>query len=64
MMSQRQCRRCRKQTSEALTVEGKDHVLRLLPFCDSCRDKMMREGVIPRVVADLDDYCGGRPAAI
>ncbi len=53
-MSQPKCRRCRKQTSEALTVEGKDHVLRPLPFCESCRDVMMREGVIPRFGADLD----------
>jgi hypothetical protein len=54
-MSQPKCRRCRKQTSEALTVEGEDHMLRPLPFCQSCRDEMMRQGVIPRAVADLNE---------
>jgi hypothetical protein len=54
-MSQPKCRRCRKQTVEALTVEGEDHMLRPLPFCQSCRDEMMREGVIPRIVADLNE---------
>jgi hypothetical protein len=53
-MSQPKCRRCRKQTSEALTVEGEDPVRRPLPFCESCRHEMMREGVIPRMAADLD----------
>jgi hypothetical protein len=48
-MSQPKCRRCRKQTSDAPMVEDK------LPFCESCRDQMMREGVIPRLVADLDE---------
>jgi hypothetical protein len=55
MMSEPKCRRCRKLTSEALTVEDKDHMVRPLPFCESCRDEMMREGVIPRIVADLDE---------
>jgi hypothetical protein len=54
-MSQPRCRRCRKQTSEALTAEGNDHLLRRLPFCESCRQEMMREGVIPRIRADLDE---------
>jgi hypothetical protein len=53
-MSQPKCRRCRKQTSEALTVEDEDHMLRPLPFCERCRKEMLREGVIPRFVADLD----------
>jgi len=54
-MSQPTCRRCRKRTSEALAVEGKDHMLRPLPFCERCCDEMMREGVIPRIAADLDE---------
>ena len=57
-MSQSKCRRCRKQTSDAMTVEGQDRMLRPLPFCASCCDEMMREGVIPRVVADLDEPVG------
>jgi len=53
-MSQPRCRRCRKQWPEALTVESEDQTLRPLPFCDSCRGEMMREGVIPRMAAELD----------
>jgi hypothetical protein len=53
-MSQPKCRRCRKQTYEALTVEGEEDCLRPLPFCESCRHEMLREGVIPRIAADLD----------
>jgi hypothetical protein len=52
-MSEPRCRRCRKPT-----VEGEDHMLRQLPFCESCRDEMKREGVIPRNVADLDESVG------
>jgi hypothetical protein len=64
MMNQPKCRRCRKQTSEAPTVEGKDHMVRPLPFCEGCRDEMMREGVIPRFAADLDECRAGEPATI
>jgi hypothetical protein len=54
-MSQLKCRRCRKQTSETPTLDGEDRMLRRLPFCESCRREMMREGVIPLIVADLNE---------
>ena len=53
-MSQPKCRRCRKQWAAALAVEGEDRMLSPLPFCESCRHEMLREGVVPVMAADLD----------